>query len=159
MSEVEDEDEGESSRGITSTQTREPVTFGVATRTPRSVEIWKKYLWRDNHLVSLLHLLDEAYIQLAKNPKSRRERKAKINRLNPELQASDMPPDLPDEPEIPRGIPGNWVSQAAKDKFSPMELKNQAFRPDLDLQPALNYLSPQLRRPSSSQPVAGPSRA
>lgn len=112
----------------------------------------KNYAWRDETLFDLLELLDEAYIQLAPTTRAKKERKTKVAKLNGPKRKEGMPPNLAAEPEIPSGIPNNWVIPSALTLLSELEKKKLNLKNPIDLTPARNFVASQLQRPQSTQP-------
>lgn len=102
------------------------------------------YNWRDPQLTKLLHLLDQAHIQLAPTSRGKRERRNKVSQLayptNLRLQQAPA--------NIPPNIPDNWVTPEAKASLSIVEKRGIQFRPAVNLSPACKALEDMLHKPT-----------
>lgn len=133
------------------------VEDGADTAQPQGTPSKKNWAWRDETLREVVGLLDEAFIQQAPSPRAKRERKAKVEKLNKGKSKDGMPPNLDQEPEIPTGIPSNWVIPSALTCFSEIEKKALNLKAPILLGPARDYLASQLLReprPARPQPTA-----
>jgi len=101
--------------------------------------------WRHEHITQIFHHLDQAYVQLAKNPRVKGERRNKINSL-----AGGLNPRITTEPPfLPPNIPKNWIKPSVMAEITPVEQKALDFLPPVDLGQAILFFKQQVSKPSS----------
>ncbi|MBW0461257.1 hypothetical protein O181_000972 [Austropuccinia psidii MF-1] len=88
-------------------------------------------------LVELLHLLDEAWVQLDPSPRPKQDQRQKINQLkaNSPLFLSTQ-----DFGNIPPKIPRNWVTEEVMQTLSRAEQISLDFQDEAVLAPIHQYL-------------------
>lgn len=90
----------------------------------------ESYAWRDETVIKILHLLDQAHIDQGNTPRAIRDRRLKVQKCTPPQSDQLRPPNYG---TVPAKVPQNWVVPAALARLNRIQQQALELGPPVNL--------------------------